>query len=121
MRESYQFTQRIGKWIPKYASDGITPKDDEWIASKSKHMLRSRVECEYDIRKSRFTPGLSIELYDNLSDRFAVEKIRYTAGCSYKVNKHNAIELFYRYIQIPSAKDSGEGGHVIGIGYLFKL
>lgn len=121
LRERYQITQRIGKWVPKYASDGVTPKDDEWISNKCKHMLRSRLECEYDIKKSRFKPSLSVELYDNLTDKFMVEKIRYTLGCAYKINKHNSIDLFYRYIQVPSIGDIEDLGHVIGIGYNFKL
>lgn len=121
LRERYQFTRRIGKWVPKFGSDGVKPKDDEWFAYKSKHILRSRLECEYDIRKSRFTPAVSVELYDNLGDRFSVEKVRYTAGCAYKINKHNSVELFYRYIQVPSADETEEKGHIIGIGYSFKL
>ncbi|MDE6243828.1 MAG: DUF2490 domain-containing protein [Muribaculaceae bacterium] len=121
LRERYQFTQRVGKWVPKFDSDGLTPKDDEWISNKSKHVLRSRLECEYDIKKSRFTPSVSVELYDNLSDKFNVERIRYTVGCAYKINKHNSVDLFYRYIQVPSTGNPEDRGHIIGIGYNFKL
>lgn len=121
LRERFQFTQRVGKWVPKYASDGVTPKDDEWISNKSKHVLRSRLECEYSIKKSKFKPSISFELYDNLSERFMVEKIRYTLGCAYKINKHNSISLFYRFIQVPSNGDIEDSGHIIGIGYNFKL
>lgn len=121
LRESYQFTQRVGRWVPKYASDGVTPKDDEWITNKCKHILRSRVECDYNIKKSRFTPSVSVEMYNNLTESFAVEKIRYTLGCAYKINKRNSIDLFYRYIQVPSSGDADERGHVIGLGYNFKL
>lgn len=121
LRERYQFTQRIGKWVPKYASDGVTPKDDEWISNKSKHLLRSRLECEYGMKKSKFKPSISVELYDNLTENFMVEKIRYTIGCEYKINRHNSIDLFYRYIQVPSHGDTEDSGHIIGIGYNFKL
>ncbi len=119
LRERYQFTHRTGKWVSKFASDGITSKKDEWISSKNKHILRSRIYCDYSIRKSRFTPFTSVEIYDNLSAGFAVEKVRYTAGSEYKIDKHNRIELFYRFIQ---GVEEGESNlNVIGIGYSFKL
>lgn len=121
LRERYQFTRRIGKWVPKFDSDGTTPKDDEYIPYKNKHILRSRIECDYNIRKSRFSPFVSVELYDNLSEQFAIDKVRYTAGCNYKINKHNRVELFYRYIQVPKSNVSEDCQNVIGIEYTFKL
>lgn len=119
LRERYQFTHRLGKWVPKYASDGVTTKDDEWINPKDKHTLRSRLECEYNIRKSKFTPFVSAELYDNLSDGFAVEKVRYTLGTEYKINRHNRVEIFYRFIH--ETETGTDNINVIGIGYTFKL
>lgn len=119
LRERYQFTHRIGKWVPKFASDGVTSKSDEWISSKDKHTLRSRLFCEYSIKKSRFTPFVSVEVYDNLSSGFEVEKCRYTVGSEYKINKRNRLELFYRFIQGVEAGE--ENTNVIGVGYSFKL
>lgn len=121
LRERYQFTRRLGKWVPKFAPNGIKPKDDEYITYKTKQVLRSRIACDYNIRKSDFTPFVSIELYDNLAYKFELEKIRYTAGCQYKINKHNQVELFYRFIDVTSNGDSEDRGNVIGVGYTFKL
>lgn len=119
LRERYQFTHRVGKWVPKVAADGVTSKKDEWISTKNKHILRSRLFCDYSIKKSRFTPFVSVEVYDDLSSRFDVEKLRYTVGSEYKLNKQNRIDLFYRYIQ---GVEKGEGNaHIIGLGYSFKL
>ncbi len=119
LRERYQFTHRLGKWVPKFAADGTTPKSDEWIAPKDKHILRSRVAAEYNIRKSRFTPYASVELYNDLGSRFGVEKVRYTVGSEYKINKKNRVELFYRFVQ--GVSDGNENMNVIGVGYSFKL
>ncbi len=119
LRERYQFTHRTGKWVPEYASDGITAKNDEWVPPNGKHIFRSRLFCDYSIRKSRFTPFASIEVYDNLTAGFAVEKIRYTVGSEYKFDKHNRIKLFYKYIQRLDAVN--ESAHVAGIGYSFRL
>lgn len=119
LRERYQFTHRLGKWVPKFASNGIVQKDDEWVAPKDRHMLRSRLAGEYNIRKSRFTPFASVEVYDNLCAGFEIDKIRYTAGSEYKINRHNRVELFYRFVQ--GVSDGTDNAHVIGVGYTFKL
>lgn len=121
LRERYQFTRRVGKYVPKFASDGVTPKDDEWIESDNKNILRSRIGCEWNIKKSRFNPFANIELHDNPEEKFAVEKIRFTIGSDYKINKHNSFELFYRYIHTPSGKNTEDRGHVIGVSYTFRL
>lgn len=119
LRERYQFTHRDGKTVPKFASDGITPKPDEVILAKDKHILRSRIACDWNIRKSPFTPFASVELYDNLGYRFDLEKVRYTVGSEYKINKKNRVELFYRYVQ--GCSDKSDKGNVIGVGYSFRL
>lgn len=119
LRERYQYTYRTEQWVPKFDSDGITPKDDEYINAKSKHVLRSRLEVEYNITKCKFTPYASCEMYNSFNDNFAVEKIRYTIGTSYKINKKHSLNLYYRYIA--NGDDDEEGGHIIGVGYKFKL
>ena len=119
LREHYQMTHRLGKWVPKYASDHVTPKQDEWIAPKDRHVLRSRVACEWNIRKCRFTPFASVEIYDDLQSGFEVEKLRYTLGTEYKINRHNRVEIFYRFLQGVAGDE--ENCNIIGIGYSFKL
>ena len=119
LRERYQYTYREEQYVPKFDEDGITPKDDEWVESKGKHILRSRLEVEYNIRKSKFKPFASYEIYNSLSDGFAVDKARYTIGSDYKFNKKHSVSLFYRYID--KTDDDEASGHVIGIGYKFKL
>ncbi len=119
LRERYVFTHREGKWVPKYSADGTKPKDNEWIASKNKHILRSRLQGEYKIKKSDFHPYASVEFYDNLSDGFALEKVRYTLGSEYRINRHNRVELYYRFIQGTAVGE--DNLNVIGIGYSFRL
>lgn len=119
LRERYQFTHREGKWVPKYEPDMVTPKDDEWVTPKDKHVLRSRVACEYSKKKCPFTPYASIELYNVLYSGFSVEKVRYTIGSEYKINRHNRVELFYRFVQ--SVEEGAKNYNVIGVGYTFKL
>lgn len=121
LRERYQFTHRMGKSVPKFSPDGSTRKNDKWIPSRDKHELRSRLQGEYTIRKKcPFKPFAAVEFYDNLTGAFNLEKIRFTIGSSYRINRHNEIELFYRYSHTDEA-DSDDRGHIIGVGYTFKL
>lgn len=118
LRERYQYTFRPELYVPKFDDDGVTPKDDELVTTKHKHVLRSRLEIEYNIAKSRFSPFVSGELYHSFSG-MTFEKSRWTAGTEYKFNKKHAMEVFYRYVN--QGDDDEPGGHVIGVGYRFKL
>lgn len=122
LRERYQYTYRTEQFVPKFDSDGISPKEDEFIKGKGKHVLRSRLELEYKIsKKCKFTPYASAEIYNLLNNGccFKKEKIRWTIGTGYKINKKHSLDLYYRYID--ASDDDEEGGHIIGIGYKFKL
>lgn len=119
LRERYQYTYRTEQYVPKFDDDGVTPKDDELVEAKSKHILRSRLEVEWDIKKSKFTPFASYELYNSLTEGFAHDKSRYTVGTDYKFDKKHAVNFFYRYID--TADDDESAGHILGIGYKFKL
>lgn len=107
LRERYQHTYRKGVSSTQKRAN---PKD----------MLRSRAQVAYDIRKSPFTPYVSMELYHTLNDPQdnGLEKIRYTFGTHYKLNKRHSFQLFYRF------QDDRSGDpdlHVFGAGYSVKL
>jgi hypothetical protein len=115
LRELYQYTYHRER-ITTVSFDFLT---NEWalaqtIDTKHRGYLRSKVGVEYNIRKCPFTPFASCELYHDVSD-FAMSKVRYTIGSDYKLNSHNSLQLFYRYI------DDKDHTHVIGVGYTFKL
>lgn len=117
LRERYQFTHHKSMWVKKTSESG-SPKDDEFIDSKNKNILRSRLKIDYSIRKSGFKPFISAEVYNNING-FHYSKTRLTAGTEFKINRHNSVEAFYRYID---RSDSDEnGGHIIGIGYQYKF
>ncbi len=119
LRERYQYTYRPKQYVTKYDSDGITRKTDEIIKTKHQHVLRSRLQVEYNIRKCKFTPYASCEIYNSLTDGFSTEKTRWTAGTSYKLNKKNSLSLYYRYID--ETDEDEDNGHIIGIGYKHKF
>lgn len=119
LRERYQYTHYTSQSVAKYDGDDGAQKADEQIEAKDKHTLRSRLQIDYNIRKSGLTPFVSAELYNDLSSGLAKEKTRWTVGTEYKINKWNTVSLFYRYID--RADDDDIDRHVIGVGYQLKL
>ena len=109
LRERFQSTYRVGI---KETSKRANPK----------LYLRSRLEVEYDIRSCKFEPYASVELYNTLNDPQGnkMNKLRYTAGSKYKLNKRNSLQLYYRYINFKD-DDEGNGKHMIGLGYSYKF
>lgn len=122
LRERYQYTYHTPLYANKYKYDEGTESiitEKEYIEPKHRHMLRSRLKVDYNIRKSKFTPFVSGEIYNNITAWYGYSKIRCTAGTEYKVNKKNVLSVFYRYVKSHDIEDAD--GHVIGIGYEFKL
>jgi hypothetical protein len=119
LREQYRFTHRRGIYVSKLAPDRLKQKDDEWIEPKGTHLLRSRLQAEYNIRKSNFKPFASVELYNLLTEQFGLDKVRYTIGTDYKFDRHNIVTLYYRYVD--RQDEDEDSGHVFGIGYTYKF
>ena len=109
LRERFQSTYRVGV---KETSKRANPK----------LYLRSRLEVEYDIRNCKFEPFASVELYNTLNDPQGnkMNKLKYTAGSKYKMNKRNSLQLYYRYVNFKD-DDEGNGKHMIGAGYSYKF
>lgn len=125
LRERYQYTYRTGYTARRdyYSRDGeykYTMKDIR--DGKSHQVLRSRLMVDYNIRHSAFTPFASVEMTNDLNDGFYVDKLRYSIGVDWKLNKHNVLEFGYMYQDVRA--DDGEderNSHIISIGYRFKF
>lgn len=119
LRERFQLTRRTALSVDKYDGDDGSQMDDEEISAKTKSVLRSRMQVEWDLKKSPFTPYVSCELYHSITDGWAIDKTRWTIGTDYKLNKKNSFDLFYRYQD--KSDDDEVNGHVLGIGYKLKF
>lgn len=118
LREVYQNTFYPGQSVPKLDADGDRKKD-EVIADESKQYLRSRIEAEYvHGKKALVTPYATVELYSNLDEAMATSKVRYTGGASFRINKHNSVATYYRFVDRYGNKAND---HVVGVEYLFKF
>jgi opacity protein-like surface antigen len=118
-RERYQYTYRTSKDIARYLADGVTPHSYEWRPGKSSHSLRSRLQAKYAISGWHLTPYLSCECYNNLADAMRFEQWRYTAGSTYQISDHHAVDLLYRYVD--KTDDDESSGHVVGVNYTFRF
>lgn len=100
--------------------------------------FRYRAKVDYNIKGIKLVPFVNVEFFhdlavlqqtrDSISGGFkAFDKIRYTGGVSYKINKNNEITLFYRlqnnrktpienlYLEAKDQKDANI--NVLGLGF----
>ena len=99
--------------VPSGVSDG-TPHT---YKSKGKNLLRSRFMAEYKISAIPLTPFASVETFN----AWNLEKIRYTVGGDWRINKKNTVTLFYRYQNVNDDSDMEPNRHSIGLSYKVKF
>lgn len=80
--------------------------------------FRYRAKIEYDIKGNKLAPFASVEAFHDLISE-DIDKMRYTGGLAYPINKKNELSLFYR-LQDYSEADK-ESMNIIGIGYSLKF
>lgn len=86
----------------------------------NRHLLRSRLQAEYNIRHCPVTPFVSYELSNDLSNGLELKKTRLSAGADWKIGKKHVISLGYIY-QDGIDDDSNNDIHVIDINYKFRF
>ena len=129
LRERYQYTYRMAAQCARTRYYYFAPFEqwdmenpeymvDEKLA-KSDHKLRTRLQVSYDIKKCPFEPFAEVEIYNELDNAFAFDKVRYTVGTEYKINKENKLKVFYRYQDYADIDEVS--GHVLGLGYAFEF
>ena len=108
LRERFQSTKR----------QGLKEKPDR---ANPKLYLRSRLSVDYNIRKSKFEPFASVELFNTLNDPLnnRMDRLRFTAGTSFKLKKNHAVQLYYRYTN--NLDEDEISIHHFGAGYSFKF
>lgn len=135
LRERFQYTYRPYQEIDQFEYDpfdnSFIPDGNKKVNAKSKIVLRSRLQVEFKpYKKCPWKPYASFELYSLLADinhtkaktdpALFCDKFRITAGTSYKINKKNDIDFFYRYANTAD-DDEREMKHTIGIVYKFDF
>lgn len=124
LRERWQYTYSPESADRKYvfnynADDVVSGYDMEAVKGKAKHVLRSRLQAEYDFPNWKFDPTASVEMFN---DKNGIAKMRYQLGIDYKIKKQHIFSLTYRYQKISGDDDDREANsHIIGLGYKFKF
>lgn len=117
IRERWQYTHRPEKTTTRYDFDNA-----QWepttVRSKSKSVLRSRLQVEYNIPKCKIDPYASVEIYNDLS----LQKTRFTVGADWKIKKRHVVGLYYSYQDVKSDDIDNEPSlHILGVNYKLKL
>lgn len=84
---------------------------------------RNRLQMEYNIRKSKFTPSLSAESSYELNnpDGNTFYKMRYILNVDYKINKRNTIALYTVLNQGLDDDEDSYDKYVLGVSYNIQL
>ena len=130
LRERYQYTYRMAAQCDRtryyyfaYPFNEWDMENPEYMVddklAKSDHKLRTRLQTSYNVKGCPFEPFAEVEVYNELDNAMALDKVRYTVGTEYKINKEHKLKVFYRY-QDYAALDEASG-HVLGLGYAFEF
>ena len=135
---NYRNKRQIYEWVPsnRFAFDAksgfglnrfnvkfrvryTNGSDFDQTADSKTSYFRYRAKIEYDIKGSKIIPFVSLEAFHDLILK-DFDKMRYTGGLSYPINKNNEIGLFYRlqdYMEPAGTLTKKESINIIGIGY----
>ena len=118
LRERWQYTYRMEK-VVKGRYNYLYDRSDQaehLYRGKGKNVLRSRLTARYKIKKSPFTPEVSLEAFN----AWRLEKLRCTAGVYWKMAKGHTLHLYYRY-QHGDDDNKPLRRHVAGVTYELDL
>ena len=116
LRERYQYTHRGTHDTRRYDFDNEW-WEDVTVKARDRHMLRSRLQVEWDIPKCKFDPFASVEIFN---DRY-FDKARFTLGGEISINKTHTFGAYYRYQLIGAQEDEEPNFHYFGLTYKFKF
>lgn len=119
LRLRYQMTHKSEVSIAKYSWAGVR-KSNEVKEADNENLFRTRLSLGFKT-KTRLTPSVSYELFNDLGDSFSLDKQRLTVGTDIKLNKHNILTVGYVRNIYGGSDDDGKTHNAIMIGYKFKL
>ncbi|MDD5869926.1 MAG: DUF2490 domain-containing protein [Bacteroidales bacterium] len=117
LRERWQYTYRPEATTLRYDFDN-SEWEDVAVRGKGSNVLRSRLQVEYNIPKSKVDPHASVELFN----AWNVEKVRYTVGADWKIRKKHVIGVNYIYQSINGDDvDNDPNSNIVSLSYKFKF
>lgn len=87
--------------------------------------FRFKVGAEYNIKKWKFDPKLSFELFHHMEEgeENGLDKLRATIGTSYDLKKYGDIGMFYRIERElnPTIVEYPKTTFIVGLSYVYTL
>lgn len=101
------FDLKSGFEVSRFSLSGRVRYAKGLDSETNENEIRYRAKVEYNIKGIKINPFVSVELFDEKSvteaekntisgGLKAINKIRYTGGLLYEINKNNSVSVFYR-------------------------
>ena len=133
LRERYQLTHSCQSVCDedhyRYVTDSETGEKvlrlketerDTSFASND-HTLRSRLKFEFDKKRCKWSPYVSVEFHDDLQNGFHLDKLRTCVGCGYKINKHHSVGLGYVLTHKFDVDEPTTRMHAVSMSYKYDF
>lgn len=88
--------------------------------NESDRTVRLKLGTEYNIRKWKFDPQFSVELFNGLTDSEGLNRLFLTLGTDYKMKNAGKISAYYRIDKILIGAYPATN-YILGIGYQYTL
>lgn len=91
-------------------------------ASHPQNYLRSMLMTSYHFPHIPLSPFVYIEPFNNTGykGKMHTDKIRFSTGCDYQLNRSNALQIYYRYHQF-NVSDPLNYRHALGVTYSHRF
>ncbi len=80
---------------------------------------RNKFSIKYKL-KNNLSPFVAYEFYYQFNEEKVINRTRISLGSSYKINKHNAVKLFYMYENKFNVKNP-KHNHIYGVSYSIEI
>ena len=103
-----------------YRAEHETLNPEKEKLSKTQHVLRSRLTLEVDKKGWNWSPYCYVEAFNNLGESMHFDKYRFSAGVDYSLQGGHKIGIGYVFNH-ENDDDGDMNIHAINIGYKFKF
>lgn len=110
------------KYRERYQRDK-TQQYDDMFSQYPFHMLRHKLELNYNIRKMKLEPFFSHEIFQSLNNPYqnVVEKYCLSLGFKHPVTKHIEMKIQYRYQTRNNYVNSYQKSHIAAVKLTYAL
>lgn len=143
VRERYQYTRTSGKHVDRlkhrealgeqhlvgfengqpvyeYDSPEISDKyDQKYNDAEDSHILRSRLKLSLDKKRLAWSPFISVEAHNSLTNSMKLEKVRTMVGTEYKINKSHSVQA--AYVFTCETDNGNQRHHALSVGYGYEF